>query len=413
MEDAMLADLIALRRDIHRNPEVRFREHRTAKLLGERLSRLGLTVRGGVATTGIVATIDGGRPGPHVLLRADMDALSTTDTKTVDYASASPGVAHVCGHDVHCAVVLGAAQLLIDGDALSGGGRLTVLYQPAEEIPFGEPSGAAAVLESGVFMQAPPDAVLGLHCWPQLPSGTIGLDVQTAMAAKLAFKIAVHGQGAHAATPQLGRDALLGASQIIVALHTLASRERDPGERVALNVGTIQSGTSQSIVASYAELSGTVRTVSDSVARRFKSSIERVASGVAAAYGLTASVDWKNEMPAVINDRRLVQLARKGLAGSPDVAAVTMIENPPMTADDFALYSGLWPGLYMKLGVARPGADGWPSLHDGAFDVDESCISTGAHALAVVAKDILLGGDAILADLAVKTHQSANSGRMA
>lgn len=389
MNETLLADLIELRRDLHRNPEIRFCEHRTAEVLSSRLRPLGFDVTTGVAGTGVVAALDTGRPGPHVLLRADMDALPTTDTKRVEYASRNPGAAHACGHDVHCAAVLGSARLLVAGGALARGGRLTVLYQPAEEIPFGEGSGAASVLESGVFDGHRPDVVLGLHCWPRLEAGTIGIDIETAMASKLAFKVTVHGRGAHAATPQLGRDALLGASQIVVALHTLMSRERDPGERVALNIGTITAGGSQSIVAALAEFTGTVRTVSASVSNRFKSSIERVVKGVASAYGLAADVDWKNEMPALHNDSRLVALARDRLPRVSGVAQVVMHDEPPMTTDDFALYAQRWPGLYLKLGVAAPGSESWPSLHDGAFDVDESCIATGSQALAALAGIVL------------------------
>jgi amidohydrolase len=392
MDDMLFDELVALRRDLHRNPETRFDEHRTAEVLSARLAAAGLAVTTGVAGTGVIATLDSGRAGPHVLLRADMDALPTTDTKSVEYASQNAGAAHVCGHDVHCAVVLGAARLLLAGDGLARGGRLTVLLQPAEEIPFGESSGAAAILDSGVFDDEQPDAVLGLHCWPRLEAGTVGVDLETAMAAKLAFKVTVHGQGAHAATPQLGSDALLGASQIVVALHTLVSRERDPGERVALNVGTIHSGTSQSIVAALAEFTGTVRTVSDAVGARFKHAIERTVNGVASAYGLTADVDWKNEMPAVRNDPGLVVLAQEVLPGVTAVRQVASNDEPPMTTDDFALYAERWPGLYLKLGVAVPGSESWPSLHDGGFDVDETCIATGSHALAAVAEAILRDG---------------------
>jgi amidohydrolase len=325
------------------------------------------------------------------VLRADMDALPTQDLKDVDYGSGTPGVAHACGHDVHCAVVLGAARLLLERQALSGG-RLTVLYQPAEEIPFGESSGAQAMLDAGAFEGAGPDAILAVHCWPQLPAGTVGLDVETAMAAKQAFKISVQGKGAHAATPQLGRDALLGASQVVIALHTLLSRDVAPGERAALNVGTMRSGSSQSIVAPAAELSGTVRTIDDVVGARLKESIERVANGVASAYGLTAEIEWKNEMPRVVNDTRLVDLAARVLIDCDGVDDVVTLDEPPMTSDDFALYAQRWPGLYMKLGVAAPGADSWPSLHDGRFDVDENCLATGAEALARVATEVFQRG---------------------
>jgi amidohydrolase len=391
MDNQTLAELVALRRDIHRHPEPRFTEERTSSLLRKRLIDLGFEVGPPIAGTGVVASIGRGGTGRHVVLRADMDALPTQDLKSVDYASATPGVTHACGHDVHCAVVLGAARLLLERNALCGG-LLTVLYQPAEEIPYGESSGAQAMLDAGVFQDATPDAVLAVHCWPQLPAGTIGLDVETAMAAKQAFRISVTGKGAHAATPQLGRDALLGASQMVIGLHTLLSREIEPGERAALNVGTVEAGSSQSIVAPAAELSGTVRTVDDAVGARLKASIERVARGVALAYGLTADVEWKNEMPTVHNDARLVGLAGAVLPGCSGVDDVVTIHEPPMTTDDFALYAQRWPGLYMKLGVAAPGAHSWPSLHDGTFDVDENCLATGAEALARVAAEVLERG---------------------
>lgn len=389
MDNQAISELIRLRRDLHRHPEPRFMEHRTSSILRDRLEALGFKVGDSLAGTGLVGTRgDSASAGVHVVLRADMDALPTDDLKTVDYASTNAGVAHACGHDVHCAVVLGAAKLLTESDAIPPEGRLTVLFQPAEEIPFGESSGAQAMLDADVFEGADPDAVLAVHCWPQLSAGTIGLDVETAMAAKLAFRVSVQGKGAHAATPHLGADALLGASQMVVSLHTLLGRDVEPGERVALNVGTMSGGTSQSIVSASAEFSGTLRTVDDAVGTRLRNSVERVVAGAAATYGLSASIEWKNEMPAVQNDARLVAIARRSLTDCESAQDVVMIEQPPMTSDDFALYAKRWPGLYMKLGVAAPAAPQWPSLHDGLFDVDEDCIVTGAMALARVASAI-------------------------
>jgi amidohydrolase len=197
MDTSELADLTELRRDLHRHPEQRFAEHRTSSLLADRLRGSGFDVRTGFARTAVFGTLDSGRLGPHVMLRADMDALPTADLKDAPYASTNAGVCHACGHDVHCAVVLGAARLLGAQDRLAEGGRLSVLYQPAEEIPFGESSGAQAVLDSGVLdEQDDITAVLGLHCWPQLPAGTVGVDPAVAMAAKLAFQITISGKGA-------------------------------------------------------------------------------------------------------------------------------------------------------------------------------------------------------------------------
>jgi amidohydrolase len=387
-----LADLTELRRDLHGHPELRFAEHRTSRILTDRLRDAGFGVLTGFAGTAVLATWDSGRPGPHVVLRADMDALPTADLTGTPYASQNAGVSHACGHDVHCVVVLGAA-LLLKATGLAGGGRLSVLYQPAEEIPFGESSGAQAVLDSGVLDELGDiSAVLGLHSWPQLPAGTVGVDPAIAMAAKLAYRIGLTGQGAHAATPHLGRDALLAASQLALTLHTLVGRQTVASDRVALNVGTLRAGSSQSIVPPAAELTGTMRSVDDQVAERLRTAVERAAAGVGAAFGVDAEVEWKNAMPAVRNDPGLVRLALRDLQRPASVRQVVSLSDPPMTTDDFALYARRWPGLYLKLGVAAPGAESWPSLHDGRFDVDESCIATGSEALAALAAAVLAGG---------------------
>jgi amidohydrolase len=392
MTAGRLADLTELRRALHSHPELRFSEHHTSQILAGRLSDAGFRVRTGFAGTAVLGTWYSGRQGPHVVLRADMDALPTADLSGAPYASQNAGVCHACGHDVHCAVVLGASSLL-KATGLAGGGQLSVLYQPAEEIPFGESSGAQAVLDSGVLDDLGDiTAVLGLHCWPQLPAGTVGVDPAIAMAAKLAFRIGMTGKGAHAATPHLGRDALLAASQLTLTLHTLIGRQADASDRVALNVGTLRAGTSQSIVPPAAELTGTVRSVDDQVTERLRTAVERAAAGVGAAYGVDAEVDWRNQMPAVRNDPRLVRLALRELGGAAHVQQVLSLPDPPMTTDDFALYAQRWPALYLKLGVAAPTAQSWPSLHDGRFDVDETCIATGSHALAALAAAVLAGG---------------------
>lgn len=200
-----------LRRDIHRRPELRFAEHRTAELLSARLRNAGYEVTTGVARTGVVARLARG-DGPAVVIRADLDALPLTEANDVEYRSTTPGVMHACGHDVHMAVVVTAAERLA---AVSDwAGTLTVLLQPAEEIPFGEESGARAILESGAIDFAEVDAVFGLHCWPWLPAGVVGIDPEVAMASKDAFQIEINGAATHAAAPADGRDALLAMSHL-------------------------------------------------------------------------------------------------------------------------------------------------------------------------------------------------------
>lgn len=380
--------LVELRRELHRTPELRFQEFATARRLSERLAASGFHITQGIGGTGVAATIQGHGTG-HVALRADMDALPTNDLGQTDYASVHPGVAHACGHDVHMAVVVGAAERLVA--ELGRFGRLTVLLQPAEEIPFGEQSGARAMIDAGV-LDVPPDAILGLHCWPSLPAGAIGIDERVAMAAKDAFRVRIHGSAAHAATPSHGSDAILAISHVIMGLHHLVAREVDPGERVALNVGTVKGGVTQSVVPAEAEITGTIRSIDPQVRSRLRASTERVAAAAAETVGAGATVEWANEMPAVVNDPHLVDIARHVLPDLLEPGGLRVLDGPPMTTDDFALFAERVPGLYLKLGVATPGASSWPSLHDGRFDVDEASIDVGVTALAGLARHLFAHG---------------------
>jgi amidohydrolase len=372
--------LIELRRELHRHPELRFEEHRTAALVAERVAAAGWQVRSGIATTGVLATREGPEPGPHLLLRADMDALPVGDPKSVPYASRVPGVAHACGHDAHVAILVGVAERLAR-EALPAG-RVSLVFQPGEERPFGEPSGAQAMLEDGLLDGRRPTAVLALHCWPYLPAGSIGIDERIAMAGKDAFRIELLGHPAHAASPSRGRDAILAAAQVVTGLHQAFARALDARDTAALNVGTLRGGTSQSVVAANAELTGTIRTVEAEVRSRLRETVERVAAAGAAMAGVGHTLTWSDAMPAIQNDPRLVRCAHEvgsDLLGSD---RTVRLPEPPMTADDFALFAELAPALYLKLGVrGDPGGPGGAALHDGAFDIDERALGVGVAVL--------------------------------
>jgi amidohydrolase len=380
--DTTTGGLVALRRDLHAHPEPRFTEHRTAGIVAARLRAAGWAVTEGVARTGVVATMTGRDPGPCVGVRADLDALPVADLKTVPYASQVPGVSHACGHDVHTTVVVGLGERLAADRSWPG--TVKLVFQPAEEIPFGEESGGAAMLDAGALEDPNVDVMLGLHCWPDLPAGTIGVDDDYAMAAKDAFGIHVKGVGAHAATPSRGVDAILVSSQLVVALHHLISRSTDAGDLASLNVGTISGGRSQSVLADGVHLTGTIRAVDEAVRTRLKARLEQVVAGVASAGGATAEVEWANAMPAVRNHADVAVRAHRVL---PDRAQVARISDPPMTTDDFALYAERVPGLYVKLGVAGP--DGCHPLHHSLFDVDERAIATGVDGLDVLVRSLL------------------------
>jgi len=365
---------VQLRRDLHAHPELRFAEFRTSERIALEAEQLGFTVIRGVAKTGVIVEWDSGKPGPHILLRADLDALPVPDLKNVEYRSVNEGVMHACGHDVHVTVMMTIARLI--SGTPPDKGKITFLFQPAEEIPFGATSGAQAILDSGHFERLHPDLVLGLHCWPTLKAGEIGIDKKIAMAAKDAFSIKITGRGAHAATPELGIDSILVATQIVSQLHHLISRQVNPSDSAALNVGTIHGGHSQSVLADEVEITGTIRTINADSRAGLRLGVTRLAEGVAISSGARIILEWANEMPAVINNQDLVAISTKTFGRVVGLENVVLISDPPMTADDFALYAEKVPGLYIKLGVGS----NYP-LHSSHFDVDEECIRHGVEAL--------------------------------
>ena len=380
------AELVDLRRALHQEPELRLAEFVSSRRIEEELDALGL-ISVKVAGTGLVAEMKFSEVGPRVLVRADIDAYPVDDAKSVSYASRNPGAAHACGHDVHATVVVGLARSLKVVPPTAG--SVTLVFQPAEEIPYGEASGARLVLESGVL--APTyDAVLGLHCWPALRVGTVGVEPEIAMAAKDAFRVSVEGVPAHAATPEQGRDAILGLATMVTGLHAAVAREHAAGQVVVFNIGTIEGGRSQSSLAREASATGTIRTHDPAVRVRIKGAVERFVRSVAEALGLKATVEWSNEMPPVENDPTLVRLAKERLPSGEAVREVSLLTIPPMTSDDFALYGERGPSLYLKLGVVGPDFGGAP-LHSALFDVDEDCLTVGVEALDILTRLILEG----------------------
>lgn len=381
-------ELVSIRRDFHQHPELRFAENRTSLKIGEILEAQGWDVKRDSESPGLLVTWPTRSTKAHILIRADIDAYPVQDGKSVPYASQTPGVTHACGHDVHTTAAIGAASRIAANPSVRT--EVSFLFQPAEEIPYGEPSGARRMLDSGLLDQSYA-AIIGLHCWPHLEAGTIGVDSGAAMAAKDAFGIEFHGLSTHAATPELARDALLAASDAIVSLHAAVSRSRSPHDLVAFNVGTITGGQSQSAVPDFVSMTGTLRTHDEAVRLRMKSVIERVTQGSAEKFDVTAKLTWANQMPAVINSPGLTQLAFDTLPATNH--RVLRLTEPPLTTDDFSLLAERGPTLYFKLGVSPAGATTVSPLHTAQFDVDETSIGVAVDALeslihgAVAARD--------------------------
>ncbi|MDQ3623720.1 MAG: amidohydrolase [Verrucomicrobiota bacterium] len=392
----LFPDVVALRRDFHQNPELSNGEERTAKIVAERLRSLGLEVKTGVARHGVVALLRGGKPGPVVALRADMDALPIEEAVDVSFKSRQPGVMHACGHDAHTAIGLGVAQLLARRrDALPG--TVKFLFQPAEEgmpVHYAEDWGALLMIREGALENPTPQAIFALHCGPHssvidatgnrqetaFPAGRIGYLAGAISANSDRFSIVVRGKMAHGSAPHRGVDAIQVAAAIVNELQSIRSRHIDTQEPLVLTIGTIRGGQRENILAERVEMTGTVRTHHTKVQDRVIELMNQISKGVAESHGATAEVLYRKGYPASINDPALV---RRML---PTVQKVVGKENvsegqPSMGGEDFAYFAQKVPGFYLRLGVARPGVEKPAGLHTAEFEIDESALLTGMRVM--------------------------------
>ena len=275
---ALSAETVALRRDLHAHPEIAFEEVRTAGIIAERLRALGLEPRTALGRTGVVAVLEGARPGRTVLARADIDALPMPDDKTVAYRSTTENACHACGHDGHTAVLLSVAKLLSERKA-DLRGRVVFVFQPAEEIV----QGAAAMLADGALDGLEPDTAVGLHLSTMHPTGTVALRAGPAMAAADAFRLVLRGRGGHAAKPNETVDPIVMAAQVISALQTLVARETDPVDQAVVSITSIHGGTAFNIIPEQVELKGTLRSFDQATRQRLRERIVALVEGIAHA----------------------------------------------------------------------------------------------------------------------------------
>jgi amidohydrolase len=385
--DDLEPELIEVRRDFHRDPELRFEEHRTSETVEELLRPLELSVRSGVAGTGLLADLHGKRPGPTVALRADMDALPIRDAKDAPYASRREGVMHACGHDAHMTIAYGVLSVLEPLRTILPG-TLRVIFQPGEEVPAGEKSGALEVIRAGALEDPKVEAIFGFHVWPELPAGTVGLQPEVTMAAADSFIVEVRGESSHAGEPHKGKDAIFAAGSLVVQLKALLGREIPPAEPATINVGTIHGGASQSVVADRVELSGTLRSLGGDRRERLLRSMQRVAGGTSGDTGCSVRLNVSDSFPAVVNDPELYERALEILLKTLGSDKVSVLTDVPMTADDFAHYLEAVPALYIKLGCAPAEGSVYP-LHHHCFDIDERVIWTGVEAVSSILLDTM------------------------
>src|SRR6266702_478261 len=372
MDGSMLAvmsnlaqEMRAIRHDIHRHPELGFKESRTSALVAERLRAWGIPVHERIGKTGLVGVLCAGTSDRGIGLRADMDALPINETSGAPHASIHPGISHSCGHDGHTAMLLCAARYLADTRRFNG--RVHLIFQPAEE---GQ-AGAQAMIDDGLFERFPCAEVYALHNWPSLPMGTVATRPGPMMAAADRFDITVCGAGGHAALPHLTSDTILCAAQMVTGANTLAARRIDPHAAAVLSITCIHGGNAHNILPSEVRITGTVRTFDPVVQDKIEGALREVVEGTAKAAGCTAAIEYVRYYPATINDpdcaRHVLETSRAlfGQALVPDA--------PAATSEDFAFMLRKVPGAYVWLGQGSSACSAL--LHDPRYDFNDEVLA--------------------------------------
>lgn len=371
--------LEALRRELHRFPEVSGDEIQTGKRIAEELERIGgYEIRTQVGGCGIVATLKGSRPGKMIALRADMDALQVEEETGLSCSSENKGVMHACGHDNHMTMLLGAARLLAERrEELKGSVRL--IFQPSEEL---SPHGGSRKMIAGGAMEGV-DAVFGMHVWPELPLGSVGVKAGPLMAASDHFTVKIKGCLSHAARPNEGVDALVAGSQFVTAIQTIVSRNADPMKSMVLTIGTFRAGTRYNIVAGECMLEGTCRTFAPDMRDLAEKRLDEILQGVCLLSGCTGELDYERGYMALINDAEMADYMKQtvsDLFGADKAVAV----EPAMTAEDFSFYLAEKPGAFAWIGTTAEGEEIWP-LHSNHYSPNEGVLWRGAALFAELA----------------------------
>jgi amidohydrolase len=386
---------IEARHRIHQNPELGNRETKTAETIADYLKSLGLEPRTGIARTGVVANLKGGRPGPYVAVRADMDALPVTEDTPFPFKSTARatwlgqevGVSHACGHDIHVAVQLGVAAVLASVKAELPG-EVQFIFQPAEEgPPAGEEGGAALMLKEGLWGERKPQAVFGLHASAHDDVGTITYCSGPALSAADELDITIKGKSAHGARPDLAVDPVVVAAEAVTALQTIRSRNVPPSAASVITIGIVRGGQRRNIIPAEVEMQGTVRTFDPKVQDLIERRVREVLDGVTRAGGATFDLRYDRSYPVTINDAALTRLTVPSLARAVGAGKVT--EVPPLPAsEDFSYFANATPGFFYFLGTRRPGTVSGDH-HTPTFTADDAAVPVGMRAMSLVLLDYL------------------------
>jgi amidohydrolase len=377
--------LVKLRREFHQYPELAFREFKTSKRVAGELRKLRIPIKTGVAKTGVVGLLTGKKKGKTVALRADMDALPIEEKTDLPFKSKSKGMMHACGHDVHTACLIGAATILsqLKSELV---GNVKFVFQPSEEVL---PGGAKPMIQAGVLERPKVSGIFGLHTEPGIPAGKIGVKDGPFMAQVDDFDITISGSSGHGARPHHGVDAIVVASQVILALQTIPSRKIDPVEPVVVSVGKIEGGTARNIICDRVSLKGTARSLSREVARKIPAFMKSITAGVVKSAGASFELQYFPGYPVLVNHPRETDLARETVARMFGRQALYEIKRPEMGAEDFSYFLRKVPGTFLRLGIRNPKKGAVYPWHHPKFTVDEDVMKMGAALLAGVAFDFL------------------------
>ncbi len=376
-------DMVRVRRDLHRHPELGFQETRTAGIVAETLNGLGLEAQTGVGQTGVVGLLEGTRPGPTVLLRFDMDALPIQEESDHPYVSTNPGVMHACGHDGHVAMGLGLARLFARRQREMAG-SLKFLFQPAEE----GLGGALAVMADGALVDPRPDVALAMHLWSPVPLGKARVIEGPAMASSSVFTITVEGKGGHGAAPHLAIDPIVAAAQIVIALQSIVSRNTNPHDSIVVSIGEFSAGTTFNVIPERAVLKGTVRSYDKASHRMAYRRILEMATNMATAFGCRATMETVAIVSAVVNapgPTSVVRAAAEHILGEDNI-----LEHRTMAAEDMGYILEEIPGCYFFVGCSNGNPATQYAHHHPRFDFDERAMIDGVAVMAQAAASYVM-----------------------
>ena len=383
--DGLTPGLVDLRNKLHQHPELAFEEHETARAVVDFLGKLSIPCRVGVGKTGVVAVLEGARPGRTIGIRADMDALPIHEQTGLAFASKLPGKMHACGHDVHTVIALGVAATLSQmKDVLAG--KIKFIFQPAEETL----SGARAMIADGVLEDPKLDLILGYHNWPAVQAGKVGYNAGAVMSAADAFDITLKGRDGHGAHPHLAVDALVAGAQLVSQLQSIVSREVKPNWPAVLTVGEFHAGRARNIIAGSAELKGIVRTLEPGLSATIEAAVRRLLEGIKTGMRVDYTLDWKRMAPPLRNNKEILASMLASARAALGEDNVLELPEPSMGSEDFAWFAEKVPAAHLRIGSKIEGLE--TAIHRSNYDCNEQAIPVGVKVLARAALDLAREG---------------------